>query len=337
MIEPVITAGNLKVFIDPGHGGSDSGAVFEGIQEKNLNLQVAQKLANALSQKGFQTKLSRENDSYISIDDRVRMANAFFEGTAPSNTFFISIHFNSNQANYCPITSQSIAFYKLSNQTSQDFSTTITNAMASSQIASNYATRSENQSQSSSFGVLYVNTDNKTLIEVEFLCNPSLKTQIQGPEWQEKAANAISEGILAFAQQKTTPASSSGFKTAYATVFDGSKNTAGNCNNSCVALPDSTALNRTVEVCNLDGSKCRKTTVGDTGPWCTQNNAYVFGNERPFAEINKNKNLNAIANNPSCPLRGLSNGAGIDLTQNIASALGITGDPDTDRVKWKFA
>ena len=38
----------VKIFIDPGHGGNDSGAVGNGLQEKNLTLQIASMIRNIL-------------------------------------------------------------------------------------------------------------------------------------------------------------------------------------------------------------------------------------------------------------------------------------------------
>ncbi|PKG24483.1 hypothetical protein CWS01_06680 [Niallia nealsonii] len=38
----------VEIFIDPGHGGSDAGAVSNGIQEKNITLQIAKKVQDIL-------------------------------------------------------------------------------------------------------------------------------------------------------------------------------------------------------------------------------------------------------------------------------------------------
>lgn len=78
----------MKVFIDVGHGGSDPGAVANGIIEKNINLTVALKLKELLVSKGFEVKLSRETDIYVSLTERCNMANAW------KADIFISIHHN---------------------------------------------------------------------------------------------------------------------------------------------------------------------------------------------------------------------------------------------------
>jgi N-acetylmuramoyl-L-alanine amidase len=77
-----------KVFIDPGHGGNDPGAVANGIIEKNINLTVALKLKELLICKGFDVKLSRDTDTYVSLTERCNMANDW------NADIFVSIHHN---------------------------------------------------------------------------------------------------------------------------------------------------------------------------------------------------------------------------------------------------
>jgi len=79
-----------KVFIDPGHGGSESGAVAFGMIEKNINLVVAKYLKEILQNNGFDVKLSRETDTYIGLHPRANMANEF------GADIFVSIHHNAS-------------------------------------------------------------------------------------------------------------------------------------------------------------------------------------------------------------------------------------------------
>ena len=51
-----------KIFIDAGHGGKDPGAVNGDIYEKDIALQIALKLNNALKNNGFETSMSRSTD-----------------------------------------------------------------------------------------------------------------------------------------------------------------------------------------------------------------------------------------------------------------------------------
>ncbi|MGL5617219.1 MAG: N-acetylmuramoyl-L-alanine amidase [Sarcina sp.] len=78
-----------KVFLDPGHGGADSGAVgVNNTLEKTINLQVAKKVEELLKKQGIEVKLSRTSDGTLSLKERTDMANAW------KADCFLSIHCN---------------------------------------------------------------------------------------------------------------------------------------------------------------------------------------------------------------------------------------------------
>ncbi len=75
--------------VDPGHGGSDSGAVGPtGFQEKVVNLNVALKLRDMLESEGAMVYMTRTTDTYVSIRDRYTLANNLGVDR------FISVHHN---------------------------------------------------------------------------------------------------------------------------------------------------------------------------------------------------------------------------------------------------
>lgn len=79
------------VVIDPGHGGSDPGAVGNGLTEKDLTLKISTKLKDFLAVRYVGTYLmTRASDTYVSLPDRVNFAN-----TNNAN-IFISNHINSS-------------------------------------------------------------------------------------------------------------------------------------------------------------------------------------------------------------------------------------------------
>jgi N-acetylmuramoyl-L-alanine amidase len=78
-----------KVYIDPGHGGTDSGAVGNGLREKDITLDLALRLNHILVVTyGFQTRLSRTSDITRSLSYRTSDANAW------GANIFVSIHIN---------------------------------------------------------------------------------------------------------------------------------------------------------------------------------------------------------------------------------------------------
>lgn len=90
-----------------------------------------------------------------------------------------------------------------------------------------------------------------------------------------------------------------------------------------VALPSAAALRQWVVVTNPLNGRSIKALVLDVGPWNVNDNAYVFGGARPAAE----RNLDVSHT-------GKTNGAGIDLSEAVWQALGMTDNGD---VEWQFA
>lgn len=81
----------VKIFIDPGHGGSDPGAVGNGISEKNITLQIANEVQRILKNEydNILIKMSRTIDKTVSLSDRTNAANSW------GADFYLSIHINS--------------------------------------------------------------------------------------------------------------------------------------------------------------------------------------------------------------------------------------------------
>lgn len=78
-----------RVVLDPGHGGSDPGARGPtGIEEKDVTLSLARQIAPALAGVGIEVKLTRDDDRYVTLEERTALANAF------GADLFVSIHCN---------------------------------------------------------------------------------------------------------------------------------------------------------------------------------------------------------------------------------------------------
>ncbi len=96
LIDPVLrpnfikAAGDFRtVILDAGHGGKDPGAVNSIGTEAFYNLKVAGRTKSLLEAKGFKVVMTRNSDRYLTLQERVNLANAVRE-----NAIFISIHFN---------------------------------------------------------------------------------------------------------------------------------------------------------------------------------------------------------------------------------------------------
>lgn len=78
----------MKVFISAGHGGSDPGAVANGVKEKDLNLSIALACRDELVRHGVSVKMSRTQDEYDPLSEEIKECNAYAPDLA------ISIHNN---------------------------------------------------------------------------------------------------------------------------------------------------------------------------------------------------------------------------------------------------
>lgn len=87
--EPLeITRKQRTIVIDPGHGGKDSGAIGNGLKEKDLVLKISQFLGDELKNMGYKVLFTRNKDVFINLKDRTAFANK------KNADMFISIHIN---------------------------------------------------------------------------------------------------------------------------------------------------------------------------------------------------------------------------------------------------
>lgn len=89
-----------KVFIDPGHGGSDVGAVgVGGTREADINLIVSKKIVELLKKQGIETKMSRDTNKTLTLRQRTTAANNWRADV------FVSIHCNAFNGSACGVES----------------------------------------------------------------------------------------------------------------------------------------------------------------------------------------------------------------------------------------
>lgn len=82
-----------KVVLDAGHGGKDPGAVgASGMEEKEVTLDIVKRLKGLLEKEGIAVEMTRKNDSFISLPERVAFSNA------TGAELFLSIHANASEA-----------------------------------------------------------------------------------------------------------------------------------------------------------------------------------------------------------------------------------------------
>jgi N-acetylmuramoyl-L-alanine amidase len=82
-----------KVVLDPGHGGSDPGAIgVGGLRETDVNLDITLKVRQALLERGYEVVMTRTNDTFLSLAQRVAFTNE------QQADLFVSIHANAHSS-----------------------------------------------------------------------------------------------------------------------------------------------------------------------------------------------------------------------------------------------
>lgn len=88
-----LPARRARVILDPGHGGSDTGAMsLSGVPEKEIVLRVAERVKERLEREGYEVFLTRETDVFVPLSERARFANG------KNADLFVSVHANAAEA-----------------------------------------------------------------------------------------------------------------------------------------------------------------------------------------------------------------------------------------------
>ncbi|WP_026690914.1 N-acetylmuramoyl-L-alanine amidase family protein [Alteribacter aurantiacus] len=174
----------VKIYIDPGHGGTDPGAVGNGLQEKNVNLDLALRLRNILlnDYRGVEVKMSRTTDVTKTLSQRTNEANAW------GADYFVSIHinaFNGTARGYEDFIHDSLT---PSSRTSQ-----MRNVMHEEIIkVNNMINRGK---KSANFHVLRETRMPAILTENGFIDNAQDAALIRDPNWLQTVAKGHADGI----------------------------------------------------------------------------------------------------------------------------------------------
>ncbi len=173
-------AGFSTVVIDPGHGGKDKGAFHGGVRESRLTLATAQRLEKLLKRKGLRTVMTRRSDVFVSLGSRVAVANRY------RSVVFVSIHFNAClDKRYKGVET----FY--GGAASVKLARAIQTRMASRLKTRNRGVKIR------AYKVLRQTRCPAVLVECGFLSNAAERGRCSTAWYQQTAAQAICDGILA--------------------------------------------------------------------------------------------------------------------------------------------
>ncbi len=177
------------VMIDPGHGGKDIGAVSLSkpvYQEKNLNLASARFLEQFLRQRGYRTLMTRDDDTFLTLEERADVSKE------KKAQLFVSVHFNSAPNK----TAEGIEVFYYKSDKDKERSNK-SEALAKAVLANTIETTQANSRgiKHGNFSVIRNSSIPAILIEGGFLTNDSEMERIKDPTYLKKLAWGIAQGI----------------------------------------------------------------------------------------------------------------------------------------------
>lgn len=222
------------IVLDPGHGGKDYGAIGRITNEKTINLDVARRVKKLLgSHDDIKTVMTRDNDSFISLQERADIANK------AHGDLFISIHVNSlarrarnrntiagasvyslglhrssenldvamrensvmslepdHTARYMgfdPTSTESYIIFELNQNKHMDQSITFAQ-MVQDQLTTT-ASRQDRGVRQAGFWVLMATAMPAVLVELDFICNPQMERYLNSSAGKNKLAMSIYKAI----------------------------------------------------------------------------------------------------------------------------------------------
>lgn len=186
------------IFIDPGHGGPDGGAIgIDGTYESTIALVIASKLEKALISDNYKVIMSRDGDYDLAPShSRNRKRDDIYERVKRINAshadLYVSIH-----ANAFPNSKIKGAqvFYKASDDKSQSLATYLQHALILEMLNTYRVAKSINDV----YLIDHVNIPG-CLVEVGFLSNPEELNNLKKETYQDKIVRAIYLGIKDYLQ-----------------------------------------------------------------------------------------------------------------------------------------
>jgi N-acetylmuramoyl-L-alanine amidase len=193
------------IVLDAGHGGFDKGAVSTFGSEKQYALDVARQLRALLQAKGFKVVMTRENDVFLPLELRARIANA------TRDSIFVSLHFNATNSN------REATGFEIFSLTPRGAPSTADDALALSFVNMQAGSPVDAQSfelstvvyhsmvghlpefdrgiKRARFAVLRLSKIPAILVEGGFLTETGDSKRVADPAWRARFAQAICTGI----------------------------------------------------------------------------------------------------------------------------------------------
>lgn len=174
------------IYIDPGHGGLDSGAIYKNILEKDINLEISKKLSNKLIEEGSIVYMTRSIDKDLSTTKVNRkksdLINRAYLINKTKPDLYISIHINYIENSKWKGLQ---IFYNNKNKENINIAASLTNCLKE---------KSSNVRDAKYNGTYYMYNniiEKGVLIELGFLSNPNDRYRLTNEKYQDILVNNI--------------------------------------------------------------------------------------------------------------------------------------------------
>lgn len=172
------------VMLDPGHGGESTGASYNGVEEKDLNLAIAQKAAAFLAEAGVDVRMTRTDDRDVGLYERTDLA------ARAEADLFVSVHCNASLTH-----PDAMGVYTAAYEEGGE-SWRIAEALRASVTAAAGAGDMGTEARPD-LAVLRTATMPAVLVECGYMSTPEELSLLAWPEYQDRLARGIADGILA--------------------------------------------------------------------------------------------------------------------------------------------
>ena len=181
------------IYVDPGHGGNDPGAIYKNLKESNINLEISKNIKEELEKNGAIVYLTRNGDYDLSknntsnhkkndLSNRAKIINE------SDCDLFISIHLNSDPS---PTWNGTQIFYTNKNENNK-------------KIAEALQKKINTKRKIKEIENMYLFDRIRkpgVLIEVGFISNPNDRYKLTNKEYQTEISKKITEGIIEYLQK----------------------------------------------------------------------------------------------------------------------------------------
>lgn len=182
---------NKIIYIDPGHGGNDPGAMYKDVLEKDINLEISKLLKSELNKKGATVYLTRNGDYDLSVPNTInnKRSDLSRRGNVINKSncdLFLSIHLNAESSSSWH---GAQVFYNSKLKENEEIAKIFQN-LFKEKLNSDRDYKKDN--------TLYLQnriTRPGVLLELGFLSNPNERYLLQTDNYQKKIVNVIIEGI----------------------------------------------------------------------------------------------------------------------------------------------